>query len=133
MKKHIRQWSLLCSGIVFTAMIHLHALGTSITVNGPIAVNTTWNADTIKVTGDVTVQNGVTLTIVPGTRVEFQGHFRLNCDGRIVAIGTQADMIQFTINDTTGFSNMTSNNGGWFGVRYNNTAATHDTSKFSWC
>lgn len=71
---------------------------------GSITRNTTWQGD-IFVTGAVTVEPDVTLTILPGTRVKFQ-HYRgyreperrlvMGVEGSIVAIGTAAQPIYFT-------------------------------------
>ena len=38
--------------------------------------------------GDIRVPDSMTLTIEPGVRVIFQGHYRLAVDGTIRAIGT---------------------------------------------
>lgn len=97
--------------------------------NCTISSNTTWEADTIKVGCDVTVLNGVTLTIAPGTYVEFQGNYKLDIQGRLLAIGNSVEPIIFTINDTTGFTDMTATNGCWNGIEFNSTANTNDTSK----
>ncbi len=73
-------------------------------VGGTIAQNTTWQGE-ILVTNHVQVPAGVTLTIQPGTRVEFQ-HYRgyreptkrltMRVQGSIVAAGTASDPIYFT-------------------------------------
>ena len=53
-----------------------------ITVSGPITTDTVWNADKVNVVGDVIVENGVTLTIVPGVWVEYHDYYRLSIQGR---------------------------------------------------
>ena len=94
-------------------------------VSGDITEDTTWGADTVRVISDITVVDGKTLTIDPGVYVEFQGHFALNVQGRLLAVGTEEDSITFTVNDTTGFSNVNVSDGGWYGIRfYNNTSVT---------
>ncbi|MCP4708276.1 MAG: hypothetical protein GY869_06605, partial [Planctomycetes bacterium] len=100
---------------------------------GNITTDTTWDADTVLVTCEVTVDDGVTLTIEPGVLVEFQGHYKLNVQGRLLAEGTVADTITFTVADTTGFSDINSINGGWHGIRFYDTSATNDTSKIVYC
>ena len=57
------------------------------TACGVITKNTTWDANTINVTCDVTVNNGVTLTINPGTDVIFLGQYKIDVQGNIVAEG----------------------------------------------
>jgi hypothetical protein len=66
-------------------------------VSGPIAADTTWahTNSPITVTGDVTVQNGVTLTIEPGVRVQFNAGTGLTVDGRLLAEGQQTNHILF--------------------------------------
>lgn len=74
------------------------------TVSGEIKEDTVWSGD-ILVTDTVVVQPGVTLTLIPGTRVMFQ-HYRgyrepdkrlsLIVKGRILANGTGTDPIYFT-------------------------------------
>jgi plastocyanin len=124
MKKHI---------IYFLSFLTISVYSFSQTINfsGSISSNTTWNADTVNITGNVNVVYPATLTIKPGTYVEFQGHFYIGGNGTIKAIGTQTDSIYFTINDTTGYHDIESVNGGWHGLRiYNNF---YDTSNISYC
>ncbi len=78
--------------------------------------------------GEITIPDGQTLTIDPGCLVEFQGHYALNVQGQLSAIGTEQDSIKFTIADTTGFSNQGTLDGGWHGIRFNETPATNDSS-----
>ncbi|MCP4713216.1 MAG: right-handed parallel beta-helix repeat-containing protein, partial [Planctomycetes bacterium] len=105
----------------------------SIVACGNISADTFWDADTAKVTCDVTIDDGATLTIEPGTFVEFQGHYKLDVQGTLLAIGTDEEMITFTINDTTGFSDTETDNGGWNGLRFDETPATNDTSRIIYC
>lgn len=48
------------------------------------------------VSGDVTIPAGITLTIEPGVHVKFDGYYTLLIDGRMEAMGTEAEMIVFT-------------------------------------
>jgi predicted outer membrane repeat protein len=78
------------------------------------------------------VQNATTLIIEPGVVVEFQGHYKLIVEGKLLAVGTQTDTIEFTVNDTTGLSNTETTDGSWHGIRFkNNTSA--DSSKLVYC
>ena len=88
--------------ILLTICISLLAINstiaqTSIEVSGEITADTTWVADKVKVKGDITVMKGVTLTISPGTYVEFQGHYELLIKGNLIAKGEVNDTIIFTI------------------------------------
>jgi hypothetical protein len=77
-----------------------------------------------RVNGSVTVPNDSTLTIEPGVEVVFMGHYMLNVEGRLLAVGTQEDSIRFSAADTLV---------GWHGIRFQGTQATNDTSKIVYC
>jgi len=87
------------------------------------AVSGTWTlaGSPYNVQGSISIPNGTTLTIQPGVTINFQGHYKLNVQGRLLAIGTATDTIIFTATNTTD---------GWGGIRFDHTSATNDTSKF---
>jgi len=68
-----------------------------------ISVDTTWDlaGSPYVVTGDVTVNAGVTLTIDPGVTVKFDDDKGLICDGVLSAVGTGASGITFTTSQVT--------------------------------
>lgn len=101
----------------------------------PGDVNGQWTLSNspYRVLGDITIANDSILIIDPGVVVEFQGHYSLNVQGRLLAVGTQTDTIVFTVNDTTGFSNVDTTLGGWFGIRFTDTPLTNDSSKIKYC
>lgn len=101
------------------------------TFSGAITGKTFWAADVIKVTGDITINNGATLTVLPDVYVEFQGKYLVKVQGRIVASGREGQEITFTTNDTTGFHNLTF--GGWKGFEFSYTPETNDSSIFDNC
>ncbi len=103
--------SLLLSAIVLSLNYSIFS-NTVDTVCGTYTGHTIWDADTIKLTCDVKCD---TLTILPGTIIEFQGHYQLKVKS-LQAIGTANDSIIFTINDTTGFHDFSSTDGGWNGI-----------------
>ncbi|MBN1459718.1 MAG: hypothetical protein JXA57_09270 [Armatimonadetes bacterium] len=101
---------LLVVGVVLAAAACLLAATTApaaaapTAVGGTITQNTTWQ-DEILVTDDVQVPSGVTLTILPGTQMEFQHYrgyrdptqrLRMNVKGSIVAAATASQPIYFT-------------------------------------
>lgn len=100
------------------------------TTSGLIREPTTWDG-TVEVVGDVTVDNGFTLTIEPGTRVVFAYRCRLIVDGTLVARGTEADSIVFTIADTAGFG--TGTHLAWRGIRFDHVDTANNTSIFEYC
>lgn len=121
--------------ICFTlALVSFDLCSQTIFVSGNIDSNTTWNVDTVKIIGNVDVQQGIVLSVEPGTYIESQGYFRINVNGSIRARGTLADSIVFTVHDTTGFWQDTySLTGGWEGLNIKNDQSTPDTSIFEYC
>jgi len=100
---------------------------------GDVAGNWTKAGSPYLVDGNITVQNGTTLSIDPGVEVEFHGHYALTVSGRLLAIGTASDSILFTVQDTTGFSIPDTTSGGWYGIRFTDTPASNDSSKIVYC
>jgi len=98
----------------------------SYSFSGAISVNTTWCADTVNITGDVSINNGVTLTVVKGVVVYFQGASRLTVNGCIVAQGDSLNYISFTTIDQWP-------TWGWGGMIFDNVAPANDTSKLIYC
>jgi len=74
--------------------------------------------------GDITIPNASTLTIEPGVDVVFYGHYKLNVQGQLFAVGSSSDSILFTTSDSLI---------SWAGIRFNYTPASNDTSKISYC
>jgi predicted outer membrane repeat protein len=74
-----------------------------------------WNADTVLVVGDVTVDGS--LQVMPGTVVLFDGFYSISVgkDNLFKAQGTETDSIVFTVADTTGFHIYNVGDGGWNG------------------
>ncbi len=120
MKKQLITLVLLAFSVIFA-----HAQ--SIEVNG--LQSGVWEADTVFVTGDVTVQDS--LCIQAGTTVFFQGYYSIMAEegAFIDAIGTKTDSILFTVADTTGFHVFNFGRGGWNGIRLDKAGR----SKFDFC
>ncbi|MCX6270714.1 MAG: right-handed parallel beta-helix repeat-containing protein [Bacteroidetes bacterium] len=97
---------------------------------GHITANTTWSGFK-PICDDIYIDSAATLTIEPGTRVEFQGFHNIDVKGNIVALGTPADSIIFTVADTGGFYNNTHN--GWNSIYFGNVPVDNDSSIFSCC
>lgn len=89
-------------------------------------VNGTWikKASPYYINGEITIPNGETLTIEPGVEVIFNGHYKFNVQGRLMAIGTETDTISFTAQDKET---------GWHGIRFENTPASNDSSQIIYC
>jgi len=98
-----------------------------------VAADTIWNADLVRVTGDITVADGVTLEIAPGATVSFEGYFRIDVLGTIEAVGTPEAMITFTADNPAGFTLDRSLTGCWNGIRFHGTASTNERSRLEYC
>jgi|GEM_PF-6724672 len=84
------------SGIKNTGMYAI-SLQSTIPVNGTIGTDTTWTAGNVYViNNDLTVANGVTLTLEPGVVVKFAALRALRVNGSLMAVGTAAQPIVFT-------------------------------------
>ena len=96
-------------------------------VGGNISENTFWNADTIHVISDISIENGINLSIASGTKVLFSNNSKINVLGSISAFGLPDSRINFT-----GFHSNDSFE-TWSGIIFNNTLATNDSSFFQYC
>jgi parallel beta-helix repeat protein/putative cofactor-binding repeat protein/predicted outer membrane repeat protein len=85
------------------------------------------------INGEITIPNNATLNIESGVEVIFTGFYKFNVQGQLLAIGSEENLIHFTINDTTGFSNTNSSAGGWHAIRFENTPVVNDSSKIIYC
>ena len=88
-----------------------------------ITVNTTWSG-TVNQTSNIIIDNGVTLTLLPGTQVAFSASAGIVVNGRLLAVGTATDSIRFTASNTAT---------GWDGIIFDWTPASNDTSKIIYC
>lgn len=89
-----------------------------------------------RIQNNLSVPYGQALIIDPGVEVIFMGAYKItayqNC--RIIAKGTEAQRISFTVSDTTGWSNTSTTTGGWVGLEVQGSATTTtvDTA-FTYC
>lgn len=89
--------------------------------------------DTLYIYNDILIADNDSMIIDPGRVVLFMGHYSIHVQGKLIAMGTPSDSIVFTIADTTGFSDIHSNAGGWNGIRFEDTPAGNDSSLFAYC
>ncbi|MCD4746986.1 MAG: hypothetical protein K8R58_11880 [Bacteroidales bacterium] len=106
--------------IIFT-LINLNTR--ALDVSGHITTNTTWSGG-INVVGDIIIDNGVKLTILPGTIIYFTGPYWFNVQGSVYAVSNEGNLIMFASYQ---------NPDGWSGVRFWDTPATNDSSLFIHC
>ncbi len=94
------------------------------TVKTDILADITWSSDTVFITKNIRVGSGVTLTVTPGVTVKIQSEKRIEVDGNIIALGTEADSIIF-------YSDYS-----WNGIRFNfdrESSLELPLSKFEYC
>jgi len=78
------------------------------------------------ITGHIIVADNDSLIIDAGVRVEFQGKYKLFCNGKILANGTATQRIVFTVP-------VANQSIGWLGIRYDNTPGNNGRSYFRYC
>ncbi len=100
---------------------------------GDITVDTLWDADTVRVTGDVEVVYPATLTVAAGANVVFEDHYSMTVLGRILAVGTACDPILFTTDEPDAFAPNSTIAGSWGGIRFPWTSAATGESRLEWC
>jgi hypothetical protein len=100
---------------------------------GDVSGNWSLAGSPFLIEGEITIPNGENLSVDPGVLIEFQGHYSFNVQGQLLAVGTEQDSIEFTIADTTGFSNVYTMIGAWSGFIFDGTSADNDSSKIVYC
>ncbi len=118
--------------IIIAIVLFINAFSQTVIPAGD--VNGTWTEanSPYLITGDILIPAGSTLNIEPNVKVEFQGFYKLAVEGQLLAIGEKDNLVTFTINDTTGYSNENITNGGWHGIRFENNTS-NDSSKIVYC
>lgn len=83
----------------------------------------TWSGE-VHLIGDVIVADEKTLTIAPGTKVISDGYFQIIVNGSFTAVGSKNARINFTVADTTGYSNYEDTEAGaWKGISFEKSGA----------
>jgi hypothetical protein len=118
---------------LFFSLFSIYTFAQTSISEGSVSGLWTSNESPYIVSGDIEIPYDSTLSIEPGVIVEFQGYYELNVKGALSAIGSKTDSIVFTINDTTGFNNPDSINGGWKGIRIVDPDTTSDSTKIIFC
>ncbi len=106
--------------------ISLTIISNAQTIIPPGDVSGTWTlgGSPYLINGEITIPNGLTLTIEPGVSVEFQGHYKFYVQGRLLAVGTKQDTIIFTANDVSE---------GWHGIKLLDISSSNDSTIFEYC
>ena len=106
--------------ITIIAAVLLLAFTANAQLIGPLS-GTIGPGDTL-VTGDIWVDEGDSLTILPETNLLFNGYYEFDINGYLSAMGTEDDSIKFKPN--TGIAN-------WGGIDFNDSA--NDDSRLEYC
>jgi DNA-directed RNA polymerase subunit F len=112
-------------GLLFIGLLITIGVYSQTEVSGTIAANTTWSG-TILVTGNVTLNQFITLTIQPGTVIKFGGKFSIIINGTLVCNGTQTNKILFTSNQGS------PQPGDWGGITFSSQSG-YPASSISHC
>lgn len=89
-------------------------------ISGDLTTQTLTKANSpYHVIGDIRIPRGHTLTIEPGTYIDFKGHYKLEVEGHLKAMGTAIDRIVFTASNHANWAiSETAENRGWNGIRF---------------
>ncbi len=110
--------------IVLSSIISFKISALTNVPSGSVSGTWTLTGSPYLIQGNILILNDSTLTIQPGVTVNFQGAFKFNIQGRLLAVGTLTDTITFTAANTAN---------GWKGIRFDNTPSANDTSKITFC
>lgn len=127
MNYYLNPFKLGCIIIVCILFINTSTIAqTSVQAGTLSSPHWTLSGSPYKIMGHVIVANGDSLIIDPGVVVEFQGQYKLFCNGKIIANGTPNQRIKFTVP-------VANQSLGWLGIRYDNTPTTNGKSSFDYC
>ncbi len=115
--------------LILSAACFTPANASQMDVSGTIAADTVWTADTVMVSGDITVEDNVILTIEPGTLVQVNGKYRFDIQGTLHAVGQPGDTIRFTCHPD-------STSSGWNGLYIKDLTGSmmdNDSTMIRWC
>ncbi len=115
----------------FLLILILTVNATIVQVSGD--VSGTWDTDTVQVIDNLRIPHDQSLIINPGVKVIFDGYYKFNVEGQVMANGMINDSISFYVTDTTGLYNMESTEGAWAGFWFEPSASVNDSSVFEFC
>jgi PKD repeat protein len=91
---------------VFLLLTCSVAYSQTVFVNENIQTDTHWDAEIVRVTGDIEVGPGALLTIAPGTQVVADEFVTILVYGTVQAIGSENDSIRFTSTTSAGWDGL---------------------------
>jgi len=81
----------------------------------------------------VIIENGVTVSIEAGVKVEFQDFYSIDVNGTILALGEPENVIYFTSLQPEYFMIDYTEYGAWNGLKFNNISTLNSGSKLEYC
>lgn len=98
--------------VLLLVLMALSSYGTQVNT---ATVSGLWTraASPYRVLNDIEIADGSTLTIEPGVEVIFDGHYKMQVNGVLIALGTATDSISFYPSDTST---------GWRGIQIDNSS-----------
>lgn len=124
--------------VIWMALLTVPLSAQTIEVSGEYQGDVLWDADTVKLLGDVNIEPDETglsrLTITKGTWVIAEGYYRIKVhNGSFFAQGMDKYAIVFTARDTTDFYNPTAES-GWHGIHLlSDQSNAQDTVVMEFC
>jgi hypothetical protein len=123
----------LCVLLIFSTFYISNSYSQTPVPAGQVSGTWTLTNSPYQIQGEISIVTGQTLLINPGVIVEFEGHFKFNVQGSLLAQGTMTDSIRFTIYDTTGFHDVNIPDERWHGIRFGFGVPGVDSSRLSYC
>ena len=80
---------------IFLCLFLFIPIAEAVTKTGTINADETWSGIT-ETTGNVSIAEGVTVTVDPGTIIKMGAADRISVDGTFIAVGTVGSKINFT-------------------------------------
>lgn len=123
---------------IWMALLMAPLSAQTIEVSGEYQGNVLWDADTVKLVGDVVIEpdteGTARLTIERGTWVIAEGYYRITVhNGSFYALGADKALVTFTARDTTDFYNPTAES-GWHGIHLlSDQSNAQDTVVMEFC
>ena len=122
-----KKYLLICYVFIFTNF--LNSAFSQTTISGGYVSGTWTQANSpYQIFGDIFLGGVDSILIIePGVIVEFQGSYQFSVGGggKLIAVGTETENIIFTVNDTTGFCDTSTTDGGWLGILICSTPYSH--------
>lgn len=117
---------------VLILIFSLNLFGETIIEAGEVSGLWTANSAPYLINGDIYILDDNFLIIEGGVEIIFSANYGLSVHGQLVSEGTVVDSIFWTVSDTTGFSDLSVEAGGWGGISFDFFANQSEGSVISY-